>query len=185
MTTEIDTIALTDVQERFQIGRTALYDRLKALGITPEKIGNKSYINSEQLAQMEALHEHLKTGKLSDFMASHSPRTPNSQSGQLAQPVATVSGITPSAIEVIDRVLDRLLQTAVQAAPKSKSVNFANLEALDRAADKRWHLSSSQVKDLLGVASLPKSPFTRFGFSFEKAGKNGNEAAWRITKIGG
>ena len=71
---EIDPYPVSALTERFGIGRTALYDRLNALGIVPVKQGNKSYISKAQLQQLDALDAHLKNkGSLSDFASRSSP----------------------------------------------------------------------------------------------------------------
>jgi len=57
-----------DLQNRYNLGRTALYTRFAAALITPEKDGIRSYISGEELEELDRLDNHIKTGgKLEDF----------------------------------------------------------------------------------------------------------------------
>lgn len=59
---------------------------------------------------------------------------------------------------------------------------LANLEALERAAANNWHLSTSQVRELIGTVPSGEK-FDRYGFIFWKAGRNGKERAWKIGRV--
>ena len=59
---------------------------------------------------------------------------------------------------------------------------LANLELLDRVAEKGWLLSTSQLAPLLGLKSLHRAEFCRYGFRFTRVGRNGAESAWRVGK---
>jgi hypothetical protein len=59
---EIDRIPITQLPSRYGIARSNLYTRLKDLGIEPEKMGKKAYVNAEQLRLLDALHEHIQKG---------------------------------------------------------------------------------------------------------------------------
>ncbi|MBE9096504.1 hypothetical protein IQ252_21995 [Tychonema sp. LEGE 07203] len=55
-------------------------------------------------------------------------------------------------------------------------------EELEKAVDKEWVLSTSEVKHLIGVK--PKnSLYVRGAFKFIKYGKIGNQSAWRVEKL--
>lgn len=60
---EIDRVLVKELESRYQIGKTALYSRLNALGITPIKEGKRSYISGEQLAELDKLDGHIKSGE--------------------------------------------------------------------------------------------------------------------------
>lgn len=47
---------------RYSIGKTAVYTRLKALGIQPEKVGNRAYVIAAQIALLDALLDHIQAG---------------------------------------------------------------------------------------------------------------------------
>ena len=59
----IDSVPVAGLTNRYGVGRTALYDRLKALGIEPEKRGRSSHISNSQLDQMDQLDLRLKAGE--------------------------------------------------------------------------------------------------------------------------
>lgn len=54
---------------------------------------------------------------------------------------------------------------------------LAHLENLERCAAHGWHLKSPELKDLVKLKNLPRSPFLRYGFVFERQGR-----WWRISK---
>lgn len=70
--TELDSFPVTALVDRYGLkGASNVYNRLSKLEIKPEKIAGKSYLNSEQLALMDALDRHLKSGGgFADFSTS-------------------------------------------------------------------------------------------------------------------
>lgn len=44
---EIESFPVKDLPDRYNIGRTILYERMNALNIIPEKQGNRGYIAIE------------------------------------------------------------------------------------------------------------------------------------------
>jgi len=64
-----------EAQERWGISRAAYYARLKkvkVLGIVPEKEGNSTYLNAEQIQTLDELDEFiLDGGSVSDFVKIH------------------------------------------------------------------------------------------------------------------
>ncbi len=47
---------------RYGIVRSAINTRMKALGIQPEKVGNRAYLSPEQVALLDELHAHIQAG---------------------------------------------------------------------------------------------------------------------------
>ena len=65
-------------------------------------------------------------------------------------------------------------------APQSN--HLSHWEELEKAVDKGWLLSTSEVKDLIGVK--PRNwTYRRGAFKFVKCGKIGNQSAWLVEKI--
>lgn len=61
-----------------------------------------------------------------------------------------------------------------------------NLDALERAYQNGWILSTSQLAEVLGVAgkTLSRLPeFDRHGFHFSRSGEVGTELGWAIAKV--
>jgi hypothetical protein len=69
MNAQIDRFPVSDLPARYDIKRTALYERLKALDIKPIKQGNKSYVDGDQLQLLDDLHAHIGRGHW-DFVGS-------------------------------------------------------------------------------------------------------------------
>ncbi len=184
MATELDTIPVGDLQSRYQIGRSQVYSRLQALGIVPEKYNGRSHINADQLASMDALHRHIQSGSaIIDFNPNRAERVSDSNSRKLSRQNGQIVP-AKSGEMVSTAALNRIISAQLEDyETKEPDVDFANLRILDEAVNNRWWLSSSQMRKLLVLVTLPKSPFQRFGFQFKVVGRNGGEFAWQITKV--
>jgi hypothetical protein len=191
--TEIDRFPVSDLPDRYSIGRTALYERLGVLAIKPEKQGNKSYVSGQQLQTLDDLDAHVKRGGvLSDF-DGRVQRTFGEQSGQLA--VSSPSQLVPSTSSGLSALIEGAVESLVgrlapffvtPQAPKA-GMRLAHLRELEEAYEKRWLLSTSEIADLL---RLSVNTVRGYGDSFEEAGflftRSGNrsrgEIAWKISK---
>ena len=70
MTQEIDKIPVKDLQTKYNIGRSALYERVKHANGKPNKEGTRSFVSGEQLSELDRLHNHLERGgTFEDFEA--------------------------------------------------------------------------------------------------------------------
>ncbi|MEP0913080.1 hypothetical protein NDI45_19395 [Leptolyngbya sp. GB1-A1] len=178
--TTVDELPVSQLPDRYGISRSVLYTRINALKIKPEQRGNKSYVSREQLDLLDRLHNHIQQGGstaeflasagLSDEQTGQTVGQSDEQTGQLA-----LSDSAPLLL-IIDALAEKL-------ASQQMSDPLANLRAIEEAACRGWLLSSSQLASLLGLRSLSGKSFDRYGFSFTRAGRNGAEIAWRITKI--
>jgi hypothetical protein len=189
--TELDLMPVASLSDRYGVARSNVYNRLSALQIEPEKQSGKSFINADQLAQMDQLDQHLKAGgTLGDFFGAGSNELSYRPMGQveksyrtqdkmpdLSQPMALAMGGMVEAIAA--KVYDLM---TIQ--PPQPSDPLANLRTLEEAYQNRWLLSSSQLAPLLGLKGLPSGEaFQRHGFTFTRSGKNGVESAWQVEKI--
>jgi hypothetical protein len=174
---------------RYGIARSNLYTRLKDLGIEPEKMGKKAYVNAEQLQLLDALHEHIqKGGTTGEFLKSlngDSQRERYADRTQLNQTLAASPNeqnivFQPHAlVAVVEAIVKRLL-------PNSGN-RLSYLRELEEAYERGWLLSTSEVADLLRLS--PKTiagygqEFSDAGFVFTRAGtRKGGELAWSIDK---
>lgn len=83
---ESTTFQTNKLPERYGIARSVVYTRLEALRIKPDRLGNKSYINTDHLALMDDLNAHLKAGgKTEEFVQQCL------ESGRIAQATAIVA----------------------------------------------------------------------------------------------
>ncbi len=63
---------------------------------------------------------------------------------------------------------------------------LAELEALEKAYEKRWILSTSQLGSILKLNSktlIRYKSFERHGFTFTRSGVVGAEIGWRVGKV--
>lgn len=168
--------------DRYGVGRTKVYEYLKALNITPFKPeGDKrSHITLEQLA---ALDHYAKLLAESDTEAAQSYA--DSFTDAIITPPAYTSTNAFTAVEnaeippVIATLAQAITQQFQPATPQPDPL--APQRQLKEAWREGWILSTRQVRDILGLASW--SGGDRYGFAFEKAGKVGAQSGWRVTEI--
>lgn len=171
--TDIDPYPVSELQSRYNIGKQAVYNRLEALKIKPEKQGNRSYVNYEQLEVLDGLDEHIaRGGTMADF-----PSPGRESSLGLVDAVDKPTGLskTDDLISLIERIA---------AAIRPTSEPLAHLEQLEKAVANKWLLTTSEVQRVIGVK--PKGErLTRGSFTFVRSGKIGNQGAWRVVKSDG
>jgi len=166
---------------------------LNGLGITLPKKGNKSYATEEQIALLDQQNEHIKNGGTIDNfepvkiaeVTVHNTATEQNGNTDISSLVetqlhSTQLQITPELLENVVEAISTAI--ASKMTPPSPLWFMAELERA-RASD--WKLTTSQVKDLIGVkpkCQKGKKTFKRGSFIFVKCGKIGNETAWKVMK---
>ncbi|WP_189523567.1 hypothetical protein [Nostoc sp. PA-18-2419] len=61
-------ISILELQEKYGIGRDPLYARMRYLQIKTWKVSGKAYLYADQVAHMDALHDHIKaTGRMEGY----------------------------------------------------------------------------------------------------------------------
>ncbi|MFB2768330.1 hypothetical protein ACE1AT_03415 [Pelatocladus sp. BLCC-F211] len=61
-------ISILELQKKYDIGRDPLYARMRYLQIKTWKIGKKAYLDADQVAHMDGLHDHIQaTGKMEGY----------------------------------------------------------------------------------------------------------------------
>jgi hypothetical protein len=153
----IDGFKVADLPDRYGIGRTALYDRLKKLNIKPLKPEgiNGSIITADQLQALDRYDLALKQGTSLIPALAEQP----TDGGQL---------------EVMGEIVNQLCQPAGD--------RLSTYRELQEAVDQGWWLPTSMVRDMLGVAPHGAS-FERWGFRFVPAAKH-RSTEWRVERIG-
>ena len=168
--TEIDPYPVSELQNRYNIGKQAVYNRLDALNIKPAKQGNRSYVALDQLQALDRLHSHISDGgTMADFQ---SPAKESSL--ELLDALDKPSGQSQAddLITLIERIA---------AVVKPTADPLAHLEQLEKAIAHNWLLTTSEVQQLIGVK--PKGErFPRGSFTFVRTSKIGNQLAWRVVK---
>lgn len=190
---QLDTFPVSELQHRYKIVRSAVYTRLEALNIKPEKQGGRAYVDGEQLKLLDALDEHIeKGGTTAEFVESRassgqvqkssgqagqsgelmpsSGQQPKSSgqieksSGQAGQFIVTEQH---SALAGLIEVLASRLIPMIASQLKPAHDPLASLRGLEEAYRNQWLLSTSELAQLLKV-----SPRTvrGYGDQFEDAG---------------
>jgi len=173
----LDSLPVASLPDRYSISRSVLYDRIKALNVEPEKRGNKSYVNAHQLELLDSLHAFLNSGgSTADFLASTGLSAEQSDEDGLQ------SGGQLVAMEQVGAIAILVEAIAQRLPPFPPPDPLTNLEALERAAQNGWLLSTSQLAPLLRLKTLSGKELQRYGFTFTRVGKNGAESAWSVSK---
>jgi hypothetical protein len=175
---EIDRFPLGQLSARYDgLARSAVYKRMDALGIKPLKVGNKGFVDGEQLAWMDELHAFLNAGgNTAEFLEKKgvAPAATEASSG--------LSAATPDIFKLVATIAAQMRPPATQPDP------FAYLETLERSARNGWLLKTSELSYLLDlpVTEIERyygDRFTEAGFVFTKAGfRSRGEVAWKVSK---
>lgn len=175
----LDRISLKQILSEFEIKRTALYDRLNALEIKPEKTAKGSYLSADQLELFQELHLFiLSGGKIADFVAQRTTgELPANNSEALVREHSDQPRLLPGATSSpIIQVLPPPPDPIIEAATRRR--------ILREAAEYGEVLPTSELLALLQLASLPRGAGERFkrrGFVFMRVRK-GREGEWRVSR---
>ena len=173
--------------------RKSLYRRLNGLGITLPKKNNKSYATEEQIALLDQQNEHIKKGgSIDNFepvkvaeVTVHNTATEQNGNTDISSLVETT--LQSTQLQITPELLENVVE-AISGAIASKMTPPSPLwfmAELERARASDWKLTTSQVKDLIGVkpkCQKCKKTFKRGSFIFVKCGKIGSETAWKVMK---
>lgn len=207
---QIDRIALSGLQSRYGIGRTAVYTRIQALQIEPLRKGNKAFVTSEQLKLLDELHEYLELGNSisealekmgrqttqeldTEKINTKSPLSSKLYSQQYSEQFLAKgesSALATSLAALIQKVTqtqEQMLAQQCQMAElfRSTADPLAPQRALEEAYQHGWQLSTSQLAQILGLS--PKNlgryqAFEQFGFTFIKCERQSQQTTWTVTK---
>lgn len=183
--------SISELLTRYKITKPALYNRFKGLGISTFKVGRKAYVKSEDVELLDKLEQHIYDGgTITDFAQTSSPKTTNklsqASSKQLTEstesiPINQSEGWLNSLPLLVNSLADAIAQ---KITPPSNPL--AELEALEKAYEKKWILSTSQLGSILKLNSqtlIRYKSFDRHGFTFTRCGQVGAEIGWRVGKV--
>lgn len=187
---EIDKFPVSQLPSRYDLARSAVYKRMEQLRIGPEKIGQRSYINSMQLQLMDELHQFIgRGGSAAEFIEARGLRRPSpkqgSENGQIPSDDASdLANISPDFGSFISGIVSEVMSRLGGVPEPDPLVYFEKLES---AAKNGWLLSSSEIAGLFDASPSEiermGDSFAEAGFIFKRAGRRRNgETAWRITK---
>ncbi|MFM7449450.1 MAG: hypothetical protein ACKO24_12735 [Leptolyngbyaceae cyanobacterium] len=181
---EIDRLPVSQLMDRYGIVRSAVYTRMDALGIKPEKVGNKAFVTSKQIKVLDDLHQFLQAGgNTPEFLESRGIQSSTGQSSEQS------SGLSLASPDFVNLIAAITAEVASRLQPSTNQPDlFAYFETLEKAAQNGWLLSTSEVAELLDL--LPSDirqygdRFSEAGFVFTKAGyRAGGEVAWKVSKV--
>jgi DNA-binding MarR family transcriptional regulator len=167
---EIDRIQVSQLMARYDLARSAVYTRMTALGITPIKIGNKAFINAEQLRQLDDLHLHIQGGgNTAEFQEMRGYRRKKESQDES-------TGLTAGQGDILG-MFNRMLGMFQPTPPDPLDY----YEKLEQAYRNGWELKTSEIADLLDI---PPSEIKQYGDRFQEAGfvflRSGSR--WRVLK---
>jgi hypothetical protein len=92
-----DKLSIKGLEERYKIKRAALYKRMEYLGITSCREGKNAYLNAEQIAHMDGLHEHMQNDKMDNYPI---PQTIGAKEKE--ELTSQLQNFTPEKLEISD-----------------------------------------------------------------------------------
>ncbi|OLP20432.1 hypothetical protein BST81_01260 [Leptolyngbya sp. 'hensonii'] len=175
----IDRLPVTQLEERYNLVKSAIYTRLKALGLKPERVGNKAYVNATQIRLLDDLHHFIQTGgTTAEFLDSRGlTGLEDDSSEELSSELSTGQ---PDMLKLITGL-------AAEMASRMQPVDpFRYYEILENAAQKGWILKTSELAQLLELPAAMLQQygdrFSEAGFVFTQSGFRQGEVAWRVSK---
>lgn len=170
-TYNIDSVPVSGLPDRYKVGKTAIYDRLKALGIEPEKRGRSSHISGAQLDQMDELDTRLKAGEAMPSNLTTGQTEPDRRTFT-EQSLNNSIALSPSTDS-------NLLTIALLQTLKKPTDIMANYHALQSACDNGWLLPTDKVRELIGVKPHGDK-FDRLGFRFVRSDRR---TEWKVVRV--
>ncbi|NJK28793.1 MAG: hypothetical protein HC940_00915 [Acaryochloris sp. SU_5_25] len=182
---EISRLPVGDLMDRYGISKSVLYERIKALRIETSTLGRKAYVSAEQIALLDDLHKHLRSGRsTAEFLElSGIQLAEQSSKKQNTEPSGEQSGILAFSPESMGQLLH---YAAEQSAEPSTLHWTERLRFLEEAYQSHWLLSTSQLAEMIGLSPVTLARMQecdRYGFQFTRAGLNGAELAWNVGKV--
>jgi hypothetical protein len=182
----IDRVSVNQLSDRYNLARSAVYKRMADLGIAREKIGNRAYVNAEQLALLDELHEFIQVGgNIAEFIARKGLKINNSSADAAIEPVDSASGLALTQSDLVSILTAFAAEMTAQMRPPANPLEYYSF--LEEATKTGWKLRTSELAQLLNLdpAEINRySPdFREAGFVFSRAGyRSGGEVAWLVSK---
>lgn len=163
--TDPDPYPISSLKDRYNLAVQAVYNRIKALSIQPVERGK---ISSEQLQQLDQLHEHIrKGGAIADF-----PKTPEIDPPLLVHQSEVAP--TTDALSLAFKLVEVIQAQKAHLNPLDK------YRELEEAALHGWVLPTSAIRQM-GIA--PRGEAFFYGcFRFDRNRKVGREIGWKVSK---
>lgn len=180
---DISRLPVGQLSDRYNLVRSAVYNRMDALGIKPERVGNKSFVNAEQIRLLDDLHQFIQAGgNTAEFIEMRGIRKEPDKPPEMSSGLSTAQ---PDIVRLVAMIASEIAARFQPPLPDPDPLAY--FETLERAARNGWLLRTSEVAYLL---DMPPSAireygdrFSEAGFIFTKAGYRApGEVAWRVSK---
>lgn len=188
-TPKLDRLPVGQLASRYGIGRTSLYKRMSDLSLKPHALGSKAYVDAEQVALLDRLHQHLNAGgQTAEFLEVVGGQLTKQSDEQYPEPFSEQSVSVALAQFEHQRSLLRSLETiagSLSSPPQGVNELSLRLHLLQDACDYGWLLPTSELAQILKVSSRSLSRYhslQRYGFTFMKGGRMGVESVWEVSK---
>jgi hypothetical protein len=172
---DTELIKIATLQGRYGLeSRQAVYDRINGLDIKPVTRGK---ISPQQLELLDKLDKHIREGgAIADFPIHPEVEVPALE--KLDNQLDNAENLT--AITVMAGLVEKMMgYIGNQRSP------LVEYEELEKAITHQWILSTSKVKELIGITprvGKDEMTFVWGSFTFTKAGKLGNQMGWLVSK---
>ncbi|NJL85885.1 MAG: hypothetical protein HC886_07755 [Leptolyngbyaceae cyanobacterium SM1_1_3] len=180
---EIDRLPVNELPRRYSLARSAVYKRIKDLGIEPVKVGNRAYVTAPQIRLLDQVHEFIRTGgTMAEFLEMRGIQTADDDYFDSSSGLSTIQ---PN--DIIDLVSKIAAEMAARLQPSQNVNPLDYYQVLEQASACGWKLKTSEVAALLGMKDSEVTQhgdrFSEAGFVFTRSGRrSGGEAAWRVSK---
>jgi len=185
---EIDRFPVSQLTERYgDLARSAVYSRLDALGVKPKRVGNRAYVNAEQLRLLDDLHQFINSGRsTAEFLEIRGLNSAtDSSSRQSSEQSSGLSTVSPDIVRLVSMIASEIASRFQPPMPEPDPLAY--YETLERAAQQGWLLKTSEVAYLL---RLPADEIQQYGDRFSEAGfiftragyRAPGEIAWKVSK---
>ncbi|MEL6777510.1 MAG: hypothetical protein AAFO06_09660 [Cyanobacteria bacterium J06597_16] len=184
----IDRIPVNQLINRYKLARSAVYKRMSDLGIEREKIGNRAYVNAEQIKLLDELHDFIQIGgNVAEFIARKGLTPGSESSNELAADNAPdiSGGLSLNQGDLMKLMSAIATEMATKLQPPADPLAY--YESLEKAAAGGWKIRTSELSALLKLSpeeiNQYGQTFYEAGFVFNRAGyRSGGEGAWTVSK---
>jgi hypothetical protein len=182
---EVDRILVSQLMGRYDLVKSAVYTRLEILGIKPEKVGIRSYVNAEQLALLDEFHMFIqKGGNKAEFLEMKGMQK-KADPDEDFESSSGLSTVQPDMVQLVTAIAAQIAAKIQPVTPEPDPLAY--YKALEEAVKHGWQLKTSEIAYLLdltpGEIKGYGDRFTEAGFVFTQAGyRSKGEIAWKVTK---
>jgi hypothetical protein len=188
-------LSIADLQSRYGINRTSLYTRINTLEIEPLRLGNRSMFDREKVDMLDELHERIKAkereGKKENWrLLVAKDEKSEKKEEQLKSELLPLFALLESVGERIESIesainVNRAKELKVTEID-SFSVDFKDLEMLEKVYQHKWYIDSNRLAKVLGMSKgwlLRHKEVPYCGFILQRVQQKGKSAVYRVLKV--